>query len=358
MGGGGAIMLPTLAGGDLMTLLQGAFTSSTAMTASTHLTAISGVVPRSGTITSIGFRLGAITKGATTTLSVSLQDTSLTAGPPTRPDGTADQSGTLANVDIVANTWVTVTLGTSRTVTVGELLSVVIGFGTFNASDSIAISHHGAAPLQHNNTVATYNGTTWTAASAATNVILGYSSGNNGTFPGSGVASSITSSAFNSSSTPDERGARWIPAVSTRVTGLAAAVDPGAEFDLVLYDLGGTALGTISFDRNAQRSASQRVAFGFFSSPVDIVAGTTYYVAIKPTTTTNITFITYNVPNAIDRDAWPMGTDFTGATRTDAGAWTLTDTAVPALLPYLDPQPASGGGGMIIHPGMSGGMRG
>ena len=81
-----------------------AIISSTALTASTHKLTIVGVVQKSGTISSVSFRLGTVTKGATTQLLVSLQDVDAANGPPGRPDGTVDQSGTISTANIVTNT--------------------------------------------------------------------------------------------------------------------------------------------------------------------------------------------------------------------------------------------------------------
>lgn len=332
-------MIPHAVGLDLFATAGTSFGSSTAMTASTHRTAFIGTIPRTGTINSVGFRFGAITKGATTALTVSLQDVDLANGPPGRPDGTQDQTGTVSAASITANTWTTVSLGTSRSVTVGDLIAVVIEYSTFNAGDSIAISQIGSIINWGSAHVATFDGTTWTRHDSVGNLILGYSSGNNGALVGAAAASAISNTGYNVNSTPDERGGAWVPTASTRVAGLACVVTPTADFDLVLYDSGGTALGTASFDANTLRIATSRPHSRLFASPVDVVAGSTYYMAVKPTTVTNITLTTYTVNNAIDRDAWPLGTEFTGATRTNAGAWSTSTTDIVPIVPIIDQQP-------------------
>lgn len=332
-------MIPIAAGLDLFATVGTSFGSSTAMTASTHKTAFVGTIPRTGTITSVGFRFGAVTRGATTALTVSLQDVDLSNGPPGRPDGTPDQTGSVATGSISANTWISVSLDTSRSVTVGQLIAVVIEYSTFLAGDSIAISQITSGINWGSSHPVTFNGTTWTRYDAVPNLILGYSSGNNGALLGAAAASAIANTNFNSNSTPDERGGAWVPSVSTRVAGLACVVQPTADFDLVLYDSGGTALGTASFDANTLRTNTYRPHSLLFSSPVDVVAGATYYLAVKPTSTSNITLTTYSVNNAIDRDAWPLGTDWTGATRTNAGSWSTSTTDIVPIVPILDQQP-------------------
>jgi len=333
------MMIPIAAGLDLFATVGTSFGSSTAMTASTHKTAFVGTIPRTGTITSVGFRFGAVTRGATTALTVSLQDVDLSNGPPGRPDGTPDQTGSVATGSITANSWISVSLGTSRSVTVGQLIAVVIEYSTFLAGDSMAISQITSVINWGSSHPVTFDGTTWTRHDAAPNLILGYSSGNNGALLGAGAASAIAVPSFNSNSTPDERGGAWVPSVSTRVAGLACVVTPTADFDLVLYDSVGTALGTASFDANTLRVNTSRPHSRLFSSPVDVVAGATYYLAVKPTSASNITLTTYSVNSAIDRDAWPLGTDLTGATRTNAGSWSTSTTDIVPIVPILDQQP-------------------
>ena len=77
-------------------------------------------VGKTGNISKLVIRCGAVTTAET--LKLSLQDVDLSTG---EPDETEDQSGTFTPV---VNDWVEVTLGSSRAVTVGDLLAVVIEF--------------------------------------------------------------------------------------------------------------------------------------------------------------------------------------------------------------------------------------
>ena len=342
-----------------------AFTSSTALTASTHKHAVSGIVPKSGTISGIGFRFGAITKGATTALTMSLQDTTLTSGPPAQPDGTQDETASIGNADIVANTWKTITLGTNRTVTAGNLLSVVWEFATFEAGDSITFSHHtiasGGGTMPQEQSPAHYNGTSWALIGNLANILLVYDDGTFSTFMGCQPAETFTSRSFNNTSTPDERGNLWIPHCDMKLRGLACFYTPNTNADLVLYDSGGTALGTATIDSNTVRSAAQRTCQALFSSDVSVSGGSTYYVAIKPTTGSSITLITIGYNAAGHLQGSMMGDSFYSATRKSAGAWTtVTNEQHPlgVIVSEIGSTGGGGGGGVIIHPGMAGGMRG
>ena len=327
-------------GADALANANMALLSSTALTASTHKLTMVGVVQKSGTISSVSFRLGSVTKGATTELLVSLQDVDTANGPPGRPDGTVDQSGTISNANIVSNTYVTATLGTNRTVTVGDLLAVVIEFSTFNASDSVPISTfqvvsqsgvHALIGLSH------YNGTTWSALATGVPIVgLGYTDGTVNSLLCGLPLTSVTTNSFNSGSSPNDRGIRWVPTATQVVLGLWAMTIPSGDYDLVLYDSGGTALGTASLDANTARAASLRPTQRLFASPVTVSAGSTYYLTIRPSTTTNISAYTFGLNAAADREAWPLGTEADGATRTGTGAWTISSTSRVPVLPIID----------------------
>ena len=326
-------------GADVLATTTMGFGSSTAMTASTHKVVINGVVPKSGEISSVGFRFGAVTKGVTTELLVSLQNLDLANGPPARPDGTVDQSGTVSSGSIVSNAFVTVTLSTSRTVTVGDLLAVVLEFNTFNASDSITVASLVvvAGAISQLSVVSHYNGTAWTATTTQQPILtLGYSDGTVTSFLSTVPTTSITSSAFSSSSSPNERGIRWVPTARQIVVGLWTTLIPSADHDMVLYDSAGNELGVISVDANIVRTSALRPQYHLFSSPVTVTADATYYLTIRPTTTTNITVYTCSLNAAADREAWPLGTEADGATRTGTGAWTISSTSRLPILPIID----------------------
>jgi len=92
----------------------------------------------SKTINKVHFRFGAVTKAGGSGLQVSLQDVSLTAGPPAQPDGVVDQYRAIANGEatFAANTWYTSGLltsdgtdtGTKRTVNFGDLVACVLEY--------------------------------------------------------------------------------------------------------------------------------------------------------------------------------------------------------------------------------------
>ena len=136
----------------------------------------------------------------------------------------------------------------------------------------------------------------------------------------------------------------WTPTKSIVVTGLAAHVTAGGDFDLVLYDSASVELRRATIDANTVRSAAQRSYMRLFSSPLTVTAGQTYYLSILPTTATSITAVSVGLASATHREAWPLGTDASEATRTNAGAWSTSTTSRPPIGILIDPDgPATSG---------------
>ena len=330
-----------------------AFVSSTALTASTHQHAVCGVVPKSGTITGIGFRFAAVTKGVTTALTLALEDTSLSAGPPAQPDGTQDQTAAIGNSDIVANTWKTITLASNRTVTQGDLLSVVWEYSTFNTGDSIAFSHWqtstGAGPMPQESGASHYNGSTWAILAALPNIVLVYSDGTFATLTGCSPAESLTSTAFNSGTATNLRGNLWIPHADMTLRGLIGYYQVSGNADLVIYDSGFNELRSVTIDLNTVRSNALRMYQAIFSSDLDVTGGSTYYLMLRPAGT-NVTMVTIGVNTAAHLQATFYGDQLYGAYRTSGGSWS-TNTAEQNPIGVIASKIGStGGGGSVALP--------
>ncbi len=169
-----------------------------------------------------------------------------------------------------------------------------------------------------------------------------------------------TNTTFNNGSTPDERGAKFQLPGPIRITGAWIRIDGDANFDIILYDSGGSVQLTHSYTLN-ERSGTDRGAYDFmFDGSFELAANTVARIVIKPTSGSNITVIQWNVSAAALMDAFSGGQNFHLTTRTDAGAWTDTTTVMPHIGIIYDgiADDAGGGAGLLVHPGMSGGMRG
>lgn len=292
---------------------------------------------RTGTkdITKVGFRFGAVTKAGGSALTVSLQDVSLTASP-LQPDEVQDQTVAIANANasFASNTWIqTGALSASRTVSVGDLLAVVVeydGAGRLGA-DSVVISSIAASSsiLQSAPALKT---AAWAEVTTIANVVLEFTDGTFGTLSGALPFSALNTEAFNSGTTAgaggDERGTAFQFPYPVTVEGgyvTIALAGTSSDFDVVLYS-GTTALATCSVDANATSSTGGRLCYFDFATPQALSANTTYRLAIKPTTVNNVTIYSLDLADANHRQAWGGGVNWAYTVRTDAGAWTDTTT--------------------------------
>lgn len=174
----------------------------------------------------------------------------------------------------------------------------------------------------------------------------------------------------NSGSTPDEYGMYFrIPTgvCSTyNVRGMRLGFVPGtANFDVLLYDTNGTTvLQSVSIDGN-QMHTGNGAAFDFIftqNTLSTLSAGSYYRLVVRPSTATSMGSIQYiGFPASADKGAILGNADDVQYTsRTNAGSWTqepLRLWTMQALISGMDAGTSSGGG-LITHPGMTGGMRG
>jgi hypothetical protein len=94
-----------------------------------------------------------------------------------------------------------------------------------------------------------------------------------------------------------------------------------------------------------------------FFAPVVVQAGAVLRVAARPDTANDITVShspTAAITGILPKNAFPVPQSVALSTRTDAGAWTDDLTSMPHIWLLLDQV----GGPLLVHPGMSGGMRG
>lgn len=287
-------------------------------------------------IRKLHFRFGAVTKAGGSGLTASLQNVSTAAGPPMQPDETQDQTVAIAAAGVTANTWYTTgNLSADRTVTFGEFLSVVIEFdgsGRLGA-DSFMINCPGTAGGAFNDLrggTALKTGGSWAAIGLANAVILEFSDGTFGGLMPNAPMDSFNTTAFNSGSAADEVALKFTVPAACKVSGgvVTLQVAASADFDVVLY-VGTTALATVSVDAN-QVYAQGSVRQCRFSFPEQtLTAGTTYYLAVKPTTVNNVSVYDIGVNTANHLQSFPGGTTWHFASRVDAGAWTAVTTRVP-----------------------------
>jgi hypothetical protein len=294
-------------------------------------------VPKSGTLDWFEVRLGTIPDTPDNGLRFSFQDVSLTTG---FPDGTQDQfvdvtSGFTANTWLVPPSVMTndgTSGGVKRTVTQGDLLACVVEFVTFVAGDSVNFSS-----ISGN---ASYYTGYFYGASAATGsyakgptipvIALKYSDGTYAEFPFPlwPILTVDTTNTFNNTSTPDERALRFQVPFGCTICGFFAHINNDAVLDVVLYDAASSVLRTISQDPDVRSTTSFQPTIVYFPE-VTLSANTTYRLAVKPTSGSNVGTRDFALSTNALFGALPGFSQFFLSTRTDAGAWTDTNTSCP-----------------------------
>lgn len=352
---------------------QGAATpafSSTTIDATGEQTAIVGQVffpARSGSksIERVGFRFGTVVKAGGSALTVSLQDVSLTTGPPGQPDGTQDQTVAIANANasFVSNTWIrTGVLSANRSVAFGERLAIVIEFDGAGrlGSDSVQVNGIAAAAIANNNGINVLNTGSWALSTSFPNIVLEFSDGTFGSLaPDSYCASAITTNTFNSGSNPSERALEFSVPFSCYCDGgwVWINASANADFTLRLYD-GTSVLDSLAVDYNTLGAGAAGRPYPFlWPIPQFLTANIAYRLTVAPTTGNNVTVYSWTVNDANQFVAFAGGNAMTSATR-NGGAWTTSPTIRLFAGVFLSGIVTGGGSGVKIHPGMAGGMRG
>lgn len=308
-------------------------------------------IPKTGTITKIGFYNGP-SGGATATVEASLQTVS--GGIPSGSNYGGSAPGTITNPS--ADTAYEITLATPATATKGDRVAAKIRLSALT-SGSIKVQYVNHPP----NPQLPYKVNSFdTKASSRPGMWVVYNDGSVGVIPGTLPFTAFTTLSFSSSSTPDEVGNYFTSPYKLRAVGVAAMFPttngPTSADTMRLYSAGGSVLASMSFDvATVAISGAAGYTRGLFSSPITIEADTVYRLAFAPgATSRDVKYFAYP-SQALKANGWDPNWVYTS--RTDSGAWTqVDDRAVPFVL-LVDAIDIPAAGGLLLHPGMSGGMR-
>lgn len=286
-------------------------------------------VPKTGSITKVGFRVAAVTTAQT--IRVSLCTVDATTGDPNTALYGGSAAGTQASP--TANTFFEVTLGTPASATIGDVVAVVLQFDT--TAGSITIDPGLTSTLGRPGAAFPYMDvflTAWTKGAAnGVNCIPGCTIGySDGTYPYNGMTPAATTApaaiTFNNTSTPDEVGNRFMVPFPCRVSGFWAICDFDGDADLVLYGPTDTVLATVSVDKDIEAVATAANQTYLPFAPTTLVPNTVYRSVVKPTSATNMIIYRHTSSTAAMMDQMSGGQKFHETSRVDAGAWTDTTT--------------------------------
>lgn len=192
---------------------------------------------------------------------------------------------------------------------------------------------------------------------------------------GAANISASTPQTFSNSTNPDERGNFFTLPYPAKIIGVCVGgsaagggITTNDDGAVSLYSSARTTpnqMTSMAIDGEAQGNGFSHIYY--FASPVELSANTEYVIAYKAKGTETYSMMMWEYENNAALD-WFLGTSFYSATR-DGGNpgpdnpgnnFTAGDNKVYAIFPIFSAfdDGAGGGGGLLTHPGMGGGMRG
>lgn len=351
--------------------------ATAAMDASTEKISFIGCIwhptVKTGTINirKIHFRTGAVTLNAASTMRVSLQNVSATAGPPTQPDGTQDQLYDFAGA-LTANSWVTTgNLSADRAVDLAAVnfsdansrwVAVVFEFQTFTAADSVIISsvNLGTSPINALLGAQTALFTaSWSVQVGSPIVAFECDDGAFAFMDGTLPVLTLTSAAASSSAAIRAAGLKFRVPVEMKIEGigLCVVIPNACDGTLKLYDSDGTTeLASVAIDNDAVAAASLARHSVARIPPVTLAANTYYRLAFVGGTTTSANIFYADVNAVAIMDGFAGGQDFHWTQRDSGGVWTDTTTRRPHFMLKLSAvhDGAGGGGGGMLQGNLRG----
>lgn len=331
----------------------------------------------SDSISKIYFRTGTVTTGCT----VQVQVETVTNG---RPSGVAWALNTNGTVAVAgSNTWQTVTLTAAATLVPGDIFAIVITYSS-GAVPSFIILSSNTEPAQTTGMWPAYfqdtGAGTWTGSTGpALEMIVEFTSGGVMYVPGcTSVDGSGSIFGYDNADSPDERAMRFQVPFKCRCVGAIfdmANISAGADFSLSLWPASSTtdadALAQKAYDGDLPvTTTTDGGVLVFWDTAQTLTINTTYYLGCRADTATanGVGLIEIACPAGITNAIRGLPIITNGSvysstrawTAGSAGAWTDTTTRLPAISLLIDQldDGAGGSGGLIVHPGMNGGMRG
>lgn len=294
--------------------------------------------PKTGSIDRVGILVGFVTSSQT--LKVSLQDVSNVDG---NPDGTIDQSATIASP--ATDTFYEVTLGSTRSVTKGDRLAIVVEFDTTVGNLYIQSVDSTAYYMMTGVTYCLQFTGAWAKFGMFPICSLRYTDTTYPYYPGIMPIVGTSTESYNLNSSPDEYALRGSFPFTCRAVGAYAMVDGDGDYDVVLY---ADTTTSISNDKDVRLADTNIVGLYWFPSPAIITAGSVWRLAVKPTTSTGISTYTWQSGPAI-MEHMDGGLALYRSSRTDGGAWTNdTDRRPHNFGLVLDAIDVSAGGGSTL----------
>jgi hypothetical protein len=299
-------------------------------------------IPKDGTITDVGIFLTAEngTSPAYNTGIVTLD----AAG---RPTTTAYGGSAVTSAQWTSTGWKWVTLSTGASAQAGDFAAVHIypGGTPPDGSNNISVCRDTVAGPGK----ALYYATAWNVGTPALGGVMAirYS---DGTVFGNALASITLYLTLRADATPDEAGCKFTLPAAMTISGARIGIDTTygltATATVTLYDGSGTTLASVAIGDKDYVDDSMYVDVYF--DPVNLSADATYRLTITAGvsgTSGNVNMQRYLFDSTNAKAAWLCGADWQFTERTDAGAWTDTNTDLSYIGLWVNEITFGGGGG-------------
>jgi hypothetical protein len=306
------------------------YAASMTMTASTHKAAAIIQAPKTGTISKIAWRTGTVTTGAT--VDVRLETVTLSTGAPSGTLEDTNTNGSQVVADANDNVWFTTTLTAGASVTIGDILAVVIanaGSGNMIVAGFNDVARNVPYTMR-------FDGTTWTKFQGGPVIAFEYNDGSYPWIPGVHPASTLISTDIqNIALSKTEYGFKFKVPFPLKVIGawIWSRVQSDAN-TLALYDSDGvTVFKDIPVDANLSGTTGGDIFMFTFDTEIQLLADTFYRLALRTTDTVNPASIYGLRVNAVAvMDAMPMGQDCHATHKTfGSSSWSETTTERPYM---------------------------
>lgn len=286
---------------------------------------------------------------STTSVTIGLQDTSTSAGPPTQPDETWTNEPRIAitptgganPVTISNTTWTTATIGTgSRSLTPGDQISIVADMTARGGTDALVfrlLSPIGSPHLP----ASSLKTASWAATNGALpNVLITTDDGTLFWLEGSRPGTNTTSLTANTGTTPDELALNINLPFNYAVDALwmLGSTSAAADYSLVFYsDPYGTPVAekTVTIDGGWYRSNVGGVGMALVNLPTVFwgTANRNYAVSVLPTSANSVAVAGVTVSDNAHLAAW-AGTNNHYITRSD-GSGAFSRTSNTTTMPFI-----------------------
>ena len=330
----------------------------------------------SATITKVGFYFDARGTNATPgTCRVGIQSVNTSGDPSGTWLGYTDYTADSTNFPNFTGVNLSITANGTASVTRGQLYAIVMyaQSGTWDATNNLQFTTLFAGVGQNATSFPTMKSVASSVVNnnnnpqASANI---YCESSTATYGNPQVTPTNVTS-WNSASSPDEIGVKfslessWTTNYNVLgVNGIFGITNSASTATLKLYDSGGSLLQSKSFTATeiyaGTNTANLRTLMFDTSTLASLTPGSTYRITIEVTNASLgfTTMLQVNFPNNTVVRAFTGSGTYMRTERTNAGAWTDTDTGVPAWKLLISAATASASGGLLVHPGTGGGMRG